>query len=826
MNRGFLAKINPAGSALVWATFVGTGLADPTLSAADSISPPRLDAEGNVYVSGIAGNNTQYPLVNPLQPANGFGGVYVTKFDPTGSTIFFSTVIYSTASNGGLFNSGVDVDAQGNIYVAGYSNVGGLPVTAGAFQQANAGAPDGFIAKISVLLGSNVSLVVAPGTVTAGTSVTLTATVTGAGGSPAPTGTVNFMNGSTTLGSATLNASGVATFTSSTIPTGAYSVSAVYLGDTIYSSATSAATSLTISAPAGCTYALDLGDEAFTPSGGSGIVSIATPFGCPWSLTSGPTWVTGATSGSGNGAMTFQVAANTGAARIATLTIAGQSFTVEQQAASVSGLNLIGSMPHLAAKENWLTTFTLVNKGAAAATARLSFFGDPADSSGNGPLALPLTFPQQAAGAGPLLATSFDRTLATNASLIVTTSGPQTPPVLVGSAQLAATGAVDGFAIFHLIPGAQEAVVPMETRNASSYLLPFDNTGGVVLAAAVANVSPQAANVGIVIRDDTGTMIGTPGATIALGANGHTAFVVPSQFPATANKRGTIEFDTPAGGQISLLGIRTTPLTSTTNTLTTIPALANVGTGGGSFAFLASGGDGWQTTFVLVNAGSSAAPATLKFFDPNGNALSLPLSYPQSSSGPITQASSVTQTIAAGATLVVQSGGAPTLLTGSAQLTTSGNVSGFVIFRYNPTGQEAVVPLESRNAAAYLLPFDNTSSTATGISVNNVAAPLAPANPNAGPMNTSAPQTVVIPVVLRDDMGNILAQHSLTMAANGEFAGDLAQQSATLGAVLFPETANIRGTLEFDAPSGAQIGVIGIRTPPTNTYTTLPALVK
>ena len=421
---------------------------------------------------------------------------------------------------------------------------------------------------------------------------------------------------------------------------------------------------------------------------------------------------------------------------------------------------------------------------------------------------------------------SFDRTLAANASLIVATAGPQTPPVLVGSAQLAATGPVDGFAIFHLIPGAQEAVVPMETRNASSYLLPFDNTGGVVLAVAVANVSVQAANIGIVIRDDTGTVIGTPGATIALGANGHTAFVVPSQFPATANKRGTLEFDTPAGGQISLLGIRTTPLTSTTNTLTTIPALANVGTGGGSFAFLASGGDGWQTTFVLVNAGGIAAPATLKFFDPNGNALSLPLSYPQSSSGPITQAPSVTQTIAAGATLVVQSGGAPTLLTGSAQLTTSGNVSGFVIFRYNPTGQEAVVPLESRNAAAYLLPFDNTSSTATGISVNNVAAVVPSASPNAGPINTAAPQTVTIPVVVRDDMGNMLAQHTLTMATNGEFSGDLAQQSATLGSVLFPETANVRGVLEFDAPSGAHIGVIGIRTPPTNTYTTLPALVK
>ena len=38
----------------------------------------------------------------------------------------------------------------------------------------------------------------------------------------------------------------------------------------------------------------------------------------------------------------------------------------------------------------------------------------------------------------------------------------------------------------------QEAVVPMETRNASSYLLAFDNTSGLVLGVAVENVSAQA----------------------------------------------------------------------------------------------------------------------------------------------------------------------------------------------------------------------------------------------------------------------------------------------------------------------------------------------
>ena len=147
-NRAFLAKINPAGSALVWATFIGG--TRPDLSAVDSISAPRLDANGNVYVSGAAGNNTEVPLVNPLQPANTFGGVLVTKFDPTGSTVLFSTVIYSTATNGGLFSSGVDVDTQGNVYVAGNANVGGLPVTVGAFQQASAGSADGFIAKINL----------------------------------------------------------------------------------------------------------------------------------------------------------------------------------------------------------------------------------------------------------------------------------------------------------------------------------------------------------------------------------------------------------------------------------------------------------------------------------------------------------------------------------------------------------------------------------------------------------------------------------------------------------------------------------------------------
>jgi len=228
-----------------------------------------------------------------------------------------------------------------------------------------------------------------------------------------------------------------------------------------------------------------------------------------------------------------------------------------------------------------------------------------------------------------------------------------------------------------------------------------------------------------------------------------------------------------------------------------------VGTGGGSIAHVASGGDGWQTTFVLVNTGTSAAQMTLSFFnDVTGAPLSLPLSYPQFGSGTTILTPTVLKSLTAGATLVVESSGSGNLLMGSAQLTTTGHVSGFVIFRHN--NQEAVVPLESRNAAGYIIAFDNTGGTTTGIAVNVVSK-----------------GKVSVPVIIRDDTGAQIATDTLTLAANGHLA-------FTLGSQKYPATANIRGTIEFDTPSGAQIGALGIRMPTgaVHAYTTLPALAK
>ena len=114
-------------------------------------------------------------------------------------------------------------------------------------------------------------------------------------------------------------------------------------------------------------------------------------------------------------------------------------------------------------------------------------------------------------------------------------------------------------------------MVPLESRNANAYILAFDNTGGRATGIAINAVSSQTVNVPVVIRDDSGTQIGTPGATLTLQANGHNSFVLSDPatgFPVTANKRGTIEFDRPPNAQIGALGIR-----ATGQAFTTLPAL-------------------------------------------------------------------------------------------------------------------------------------------------------------------------------------------------------------------------------------------------------------
>jgi hypothetical protein len=619
------------------------------------------------------------------------------------------------------------------------------------------------------------------------TGITYSATFTATGGTPPYT--FSLANGSLPPG-LTLSPSGM--LSGQPASSGAYSFT-VGVRDSVGASGTQDYLLNVDSAPVqggGCTYDITPGGQAFPATGGTGAIDISTGSGCSWTIANAPNWVTftSAASGIGSGTATFQVGSNDGTDRSATLTIAAQSFTLEQEASTIAGLSFAGSMPHTATAENWTTTFTLVNNGSSSTQTRLSLFGD----SGN-PLPVQFNFPQMPS-ASPLAASSLDRTLAPNASLVLQGIGPSSVPVQTGSAQLAATGAVGGFAIFRLVPLNQEAVVPLERRNAKSYILAFDNTNGVALGVGLANTTTQAASVPVIIRDDKGNQIASD--TVPLAGEGHTSFVMAPQYPVTANKRGTIEFLTPPGGQISALGIRFTP----PGTLTTIPVLADVTNTGGSVAHFASG-EGWKTTVVLVNTGTSSAQAHVRFLDDNGGPLQVPLVFPQT--GGSAASSQVDQTIAANASFVIESAGLDNLpvQSGSVQLTTDGNVSGYVIFRYVPAGQEVGVPFENRGASAYVIAFDQTNGIVTGTAVNNVST-----------------QAATIPVIVRDDSGAQIGTDSIILAPNGHSAFVLTSR--------FPVTSNKRGTIEFDTPAGGQINVLGIRTLPSLTFTALPPVTK
>jgi hypothetical protein len=91
----------------------------------------------------------------------------------------------------------------------------------------------------------------------------------------------------------------------------------------------------------GCTFAISPETQSVPASGGEGSVSVTAPPGCAWTAASGAPWITIASgaSGSGNGGVSFKVAATTGPARTGALTIAGRTFTVNQGADCTTALS-------------------------------------------------------------------------------------------------------------------------------------------------------------------------------------------------------------------------------------------------------------------------------------------------------------------------------------------------------------------------------------------------------------------------------------------------------------------------------------------------------
>jgi hypothetical protein len=320
--------------------------------------------------------------------------------------------------------------------------------------------------------------------------------------------------------------------------------------------------------PPSCTYTINPGGQAFVAAGGNGTINITANPGCAWTAASTASWVTiaGVGAGTGSGTVTYQVASNSGAARSGSITVADLSFTVEEASVSIAGFTTAGSMAQLASAGYWTTTITLINTGTAAAQARLNFF----DNNGN-PLLLPLYFPQSSS-AGPLLASTLDRTVNSGAALVIEATGPSSAPTQVGCGR---NWSPMGPSVVSQSSGRQSGVARgkpwcrWRNRNASGFVLFFDDTNGSATGVALANTSTQVRNTAVTIRDDTGAVIGSD--TITLPASGHTSFDLVSRYASlTAQRQGTLEFRTPAHGQISLLGLKFNPA----GAFSTIPAIA------------------------------------------------------------------------------------------------------------------------------------------------------------------------------------------------------------------------------------------------------------
>ncbi|MGA7357200.1 MAG: SBBP repeat-containing protein, partial [Candidatus Sulfotelmatobacter sp.] len=179
-DDAFVTKLNPAGSALVYSTFLGGSQPDGAVTFGASIA---VDSSGYAYLTGQT-SSTDFPLQSALQSTYGGGSTdaFVSEINSTGSALAFSTYLGGSQDEDDSGSYGaIAVDSVGaNIYVTGSTLSINFPTfpTQSPYQKNNAGGTDAFVAKYaqsqSFSIVATTPAAVAPGT--SGISmVTLTA---------------------------------------------------------------------------------------------------------------------------------------------------------------------------------------------------------------------------------------------------------------------------------------------------------------------------------------------------------------------------------------------------------------------------------------------------------------------------------------------------------------------------------------------------------------------------------------------------------------------------------------------------------------------------
>jgi uncharacterized repeat protein (TIGR01451 family) len=163
-SDAFVTKLNTAGNALVFSTFLGG-------SGANGASGLHLNSAQMVFVTGST-NSANFPTAvnafnRTLSPAN--TDAFVTALQPDGKSLYYLTLLGSGQTTAA---SAIWVDPAWNAWVVGNTSAADFPTTPDAFQPGLKGNSDGFIAKIVIAADLGVISPTAPATIAKGQNLT------------------------------------------------------------------------------------------------------------------------------------------------------------------------------------------------------------------------------------------------------------------------------------------------------------------------------------------------------------------------------------------------------------------------------------------------------------------------------------------------------------------------------------------------------------------------------------------------------------------------------------------------------------------------------
>ena len=154
-KNSFVTRLNPAGTALIYSTYLGgTGYDNDAIAIA-------VDSQSNAYITGYT-NSADFPVTpgafqttnNASSPAK---SAFVTKLNASGAALIYSTYLGGSIPKGDNATPGsqctaIVVDSQGGVYVTGYTSSADFPVTSGAFQTTNntTGGNNAFVTRFDV----------------------------------------------------------------------------------------------------------------------------------------------------------------------------------------------------------------------------------------------------------------------------------------------------------------------------------------------------------------------------------------------------------------------------------------------------------------------------------------------------------------------------------------------------------------------------------------------------------------------------------------------------------------------------------------------------